>query len=409
MALRASDSDPALAKRWTVFKAQMEHATGLPVKIYQSSDYNGTIQAFASNQVDMAMIAGGGYANVDAQVGAKVAPILTTRQAEGAMGYYSALLVKKDSPVHSLADMKGRSLGYVDFNSTSGYLFPRAKMREQGIDPDTLFGKTSFSGGHTQSVMALENGQFDAAIIEVGGGDAAHRLFRRPLLYDGPARPDQSQGLPHHLGRRPHPQRGAVGAHRPAPAVHRHGARGDGGPGVRRAEDLDRHRSARTARPSPPSTAATTPPSSSCAPKTSPIAGDRNRETYPAGRGVAIGPDRRRAGAVPDRRAGRRLRSPAPRHAILRARRRAGLFRTAQQAPGARGPGLSGGQPAGRRRPGARRRQARHGCAGPGQLSGGQGQGARDPHRAAARRGLARVPVVLGGQGRSGGHEPRNP
>ena len=53
MAMSASQSDPALAHRWTVFKALIEHATGLPVKVYQSSDYNGTIQAVASNQVDV--------------------------------------------------------------------------------------------------------------------------------------------------------------------------------------------------------------------------------------------------------------------------------------------------------------------------------------------------------------------
>jgi phosphonate transport system substrate-binding protein len=169
-----------MAKRWSVYRQYLGKATGLPVKLYESSDYNGSIQALSSGQVDMAQIAGGGYANVDAQVGDKVAPILTVREAEGAMGYYSALLVKQDSPIHSLADMKGRSLGYVDFNSTSGYLYPRAKMRAQGIEPDTFFGKTSFAGGHTQAVMALENGQFDATIIEAGGGDPAHGFTTGP-------------------------------------------------------------------------------------------------------------------------------------------------------------------------------------------------------------------------------------
>jgi phosphonate transport system substrate-binding protein len=179
-AVRGSESDPTMATRWDVYRNYLSKATGLPVKLYESSDYNGSIQALSSGQVDMAQIAGGGYANVDAQVGNKVAPILTVREAEGSMGYYSALLVKKDSPVHTLADMKGRSLGYVDFNSTSGYLYPRAKMREQGIDPDTFFGKTSFAGGHTQAVMALENGQFDATIIEVGGGDPVHGFTAGP-------------------------------------------------------------------------------------------------------------------------------------------------------------------------------------------------------------------------------------
>ncbi len=170
MAVSASSSDPALAKRWDAFKAVIQKATGLPVKLYQSSDYNGSIQAISSNQVDVATLAGGGYANVDAQIGKLAAPILTTRDAEGSLGYYSVVIVKRDSPFHSLADLKGRTFGYVDFNSTSGYLFPRAKMREEGIEPDTFFGKTSFTGGHTQSVMAMQNGQFDAALVEMVGG-----------------------------------------------------------------------------------------------------------------------------------------------------------------------------------------------------------------------------------------------
>jgi phosphonate transport system substrate-binding protein len=170
IAMTVPASDPELARTPGAFKALIEKATGLPVKVYQGSDYNGTIQAMASNQVDVALLAGGGYANVDAQIGKLAAPILTTRDAEGSIGYYSAVIVRKDSPFHTLVDLKGRSFGYVDFNSTSGYLYPRAKMRDQGLDPDKLFGKISFSGGHTQSVMAMENGQFDAALVEMQGG-----------------------------------------------------------------------------------------------------------------------------------------------------------------------------------------------------------------------------------------------
>ncbi|HYD43835.1 MAG TPA: phosphate/phosphite/phosphonate ABC transporter substrate-binding protein [Phenylobacterium sp.] len=174
MAVRGSEDDPAMAKRWDGYRKRLMAATGLPVKLYESSDYNGTIQAISSGQVDIANMAGGSYANVDAQVGDKVAPILAIREPEGAMGYYSAILVKADSPYRSIQDLKGKSIGYVDFNSTSGYLFPRAKMREQGIEADSFFGKSTFAGGHTQAVMALENGQFDATIIQAGGGDPVH-------------------------------------------------------------------------------------------------------------------------------------------------------------------------------------------------------------------------------------------
>ncbi|HMO42938.1 MAG TPA: PhnD/SsuA/transferrin family substrate-binding protein, partial [Phenylobacterium sp.] len=74
-------------------------------------------------------------------------------------------------------------MGYTDFNSTSGYLFPRSVMRDQGVDPDTFFGKSSFAGGHTQAVMAPENGQFDATIMQAGGGD--HLLERHEPLTVG--------------------------------------------------------------------------------------------------------------------------------------------------------------------------------------------------------------------------------
>jgi len=174
MSMQGSNDDPAVVKRREAYRAYLGEATGRPVKLYEASDYNGVIQALASGQVDVATLAGGSYANADAQVGTKVAPILTVRRADGGTGYYSALIVRADSPFHSIKDLKGHSLGYVDFNSTSGYLYPRAKMRAAGINPETYFSKIAFAGGHTQAVMSLANGQFDASFVQVSGGDPEH-------------------------------------------------------------------------------------------------------------------------------------------------------------------------------------------------------------------------------------------
>ncbi len=174
ISMQGSNDDPALVKRREAYQQFLGKATGRPVKLYEASDYNGVIQALASGQVDIATLAGGSYANADAQVGEKIAPILTVRRADGGTGYYSALMVRADSPFRSLADLKGKRLGYVDFNSTSGYLYPRAQMREAGIDPDTYFSNTTFAGGHTQAIMALANGQFDATFVQVAGGDPVH-------------------------------------------------------------------------------------------------------------------------------------------------------------------------------------------------------------------------------------------
>lgn len=87
--VRGDEADPQTARRWDAFKAYLARITGLPVRTFESTDYNGSIQAIASGQVDLAQMGGGSYANVDAQVGELVVPILLARQSEGNTGYYT--------------------------------------------------------------------------------------------------------------------------------------------------------------------------------------------------------------------------------------------------------------------------------------------------------------------------------
>ena len=190
MGVPAGEEDSAILGTWNRYQSYLESITGLPTKLYRASDYNGIIQALASGQVDIGQLGPAAYASLDAQIGAKVAPILIQKSPEGATGYYSSILVRADSGYHSLADLKGKTIGYVDFNSTSGYLYPRWKLHEQGIDADTFFSKSAITGGHTQGVLALANRQFDAvAVLESGGTPktgfttgAIYELARRGLI-----------------------------------------------------------------------------------------------------------------------------------------------------------------------------------------------------------------------------------
>ncbi|WP_353217639.1 phosphate/phosphite/phosphonate ABC transporter substrate-binding protein [Sandarakinorhabdus sp.] len=185
----SEDSEAALA-RLKSYQAYITNSTGLPVKVFQAADYNGIIQAMASGQLEMATMGPAAYANARAQMGEKVAPILVPRTSEGSWGYYSTIVVRADSPYRTLADLRGKTVGYVDFNSASGYLYPRYALQRQGIKPDTYFGKSAITGGHTQGVLALQNGQFDAVFMVASGGTPAtgfttgsiHTLAQRGML-----------------------------------------------------------------------------------------------------------------------------------------------------------------------------------------------------------------------------------
>lgn len=124
--------------------AYLKDITGLNIETFEASDYNGVIQAISSGQVDIATMGGGSYANVDAQVGRKVLPFLTIRQAEGGLGYYSALIVKADSPYKTLDDLKGKSIAYVDFNSTSGYIFRAIRCSSKAMTQKSIFQNRSW-------------------------------------------------------------------------------------------------------------------------------------------------------------------------------------------------------------------------------------------------------------------------
>ncbi len=75
-------------------------------------------------------------------------------------GYIVAL--KKRHDLNSLSDLKGKIFAFVDRNSTSGYQYPNALMRRQGIIPDRFFSKVYFLGSHPRVTDAVAAGSVDA-------------------------------------------------------------------------------------------------------------------------------------------------------------------------------------------------------------------------------------------------------
>jgi len=77
--------------------------------------------------------------------------------------YYSVFYVRADSPYKSIEDLKGKNLGLVDPNSTSGNNVPRFLLNKQKIVPEAYFAHVTYTGSHENAVLALQQKTVDVA------------------------------------------------------------------------------------------------------------------------------------------------------------------------------------------------------------------------------------------------------
>ena len=132
------------------------------VKIFPSPDYNGVIQGLLGGTIDIASMGASSYAAIALKDPKAVDPILTYTGSDGSSGYYSIMVARKDSGIKTLADLKGKKLGFADPDSTSGYLVPNVSLpKDIGMPVKQFFSETGFGGGHENLVLGVLDKKFD--------------------------------------------------------------------------------------------------------------------------------------------------------------------------------------------------------------------------------------------------------
>ena len=151
------------------YRAKIEEALGVPVKLFTPADYDGVIQGLLGGTLDMAWLGASAYAKIYLTDATAVDLALTKQNVDGSTGYYSIGFARKDSGITSMEMAKGKSFAFADPNSTSGYLVPGAELTAAHGKLEDFFSEVKFSGGHEQTIVGVANGDFAAGVSWADG------------------------------------------------------------------------------------------------------------------------------------------------------------------------------------------------------------------------------------------------
>ncbi len=146
--------------RYTPLTDYLTKQLGVPVKLRVVADYAGVIEGQRSGQIHIGYYGPASYARAYL-TGVEIEPFAQEVNADGSKAYYSVFYVKRDSPYKELVDLKGKNLGLVDPNSTSGNNVPRYELNKMGIEPEKFFGKVIYAGSHENAIIGLMDGTVD--------------------------------------------------------------------------------------------------------------------------------------------------------------------------------------------------------------------------------------------------------
>jgi phosphonate transport system substrate-binding protein len=162
----------------------LERETGYKFKLHITPKNASVADELGAGKVHFAAI--GTVSFLQAYQKYKVVPLV--RGAGENDGYYRAvIIVRPDSEIKNIREIKGRSFAFGAPNSTQGHLIPRIMLANTGITlPDLKsFG---YMGSHAETANVVMSGQFEAggiqdSLAKVLAGRGLVRIIGESVLY----------------------------------------------------------------------------------------------------------------------------------------------------------------------------------------------------------------------------------
>ncbi len=146
--------------RYAPFVEYLSKQLGTKVTLRVANDYAAVIEGQRAGNIHIGYYGPASFSRA-LVTGVKITAFVIDVNSDGSKGYYSVFYVKKNSPYQKIEELKGKNLGLVDPNSTSGYNMPLFALNKLGINAEQFFKQVLVTGSHENALLALQQGTVD--------------------------------------------------------------------------------------------------------------------------------------------------------------------------------------------------------------------------------------------------------
>ena len=125
--------------------------------------YLDTIEDLRKGTTDVAYLGGATYAIARHRFGARA--LVKPRNAEGGTTYRCFIIVRKDSPIRTIQDLRGKSVAFGARRATTGSLIPSYMLFGAGVTPNHLKVVKNLHN-HEEVAKAVLKGIYDAGAVK---------------------------------------------------------------------------------------------------------------------------------------------------------------------------------------------------------------------------------------------------
>jgi phosphonate transport system substrate-binding protein len=186
-----AENASGVVNRFTPFAEYLSRTLGTKVTLRVANDYAAVIEGQRAGNIHVGYYGPASFSRAR-MTGVQTDAFVIDVNSDGTKGYYSVFYVRADSPYHNIKELKGKNLGLVDPNSTSGYNMPLYTLSKLGIDDaNAYFSKVLVTGSHENAVIAVADKTVDVCANWWNADDDSNltRMLNKGMLKNSDGSP----------------------------------------------------------------------------------------------------------------------------------------------------------------------------------------------------------------------------